>query len=212
MIHYVYKITCTSEEDVRFYIGKHSTTNIEDGYMGSGRKLKDYVKAKNPTLSKEILKIFDNEQDAYNYEAKLVNEEWLNRPDVLNLKHGGNTAFAYSQESRDKMSAARKGRFTGKDNPRYGISLSPETRAKLSKAITGKLGPNKGKIFSSKVRKNMSNGRKLCTGERASRKTPVKIDNIEYCTMKLAYEYLGISRSEFYTRLNSDKWPTYIRL
>lgn len=212
MIHYVYRITCTSEEDVRFYIGKHSTTNIEDGYMGSGRKLKDYVKAKSPILSKEILAIFDIEQDAYNYEAELVNEEWLNRPDVLNLKLGGNIAFSYSQESRDKMSAARKGRFTGKDNHRYGVSLSPETRAKLSKAITGKPGPNTGKVWSDTSRNKMSESRKACTGEKASRKSPVEVNGVEYPTMKLAYEALGLTRSELYTRLNSNKWPNYVRL
>ncbi|UJJ22023.1 Seg-like homing endonuclease [Erwinia phage Virsaitis27] len=212
MIHCVYKITCTSEEDVRFYIGKHSTSNVEDDYVGSGVKLKDYIKSKNPKIIKEILATFDIEQDAYDYEAELVNEDWLKRPDVLNLKLGGNTAFGYSKESRDKMSKSRKGRFTGKDNPRYGVSLSPETRAKLSKAITGKPGPNIGKVWSDTSRNKMSESRKTCTGEKASRKSPVEVNGVEYSTMKLAYEAIGLNRSAFYTRLNSPKWPNYVRL
>lgn len=212
MIHCVYKITCTSEEDVRFYIGKHSTSNIEDDYIGSGVKLKDYIKFKNPKIIKEILATFNTEQEAYDYEAELVDEEWLKRPDVLNLKLGGNTAFVYSKESRDKMSKSRKGRFTGKDNPRYGVSLSPETRAKLSKAITGKPGPNTGKVWSDTSRIKMSESRKACTGEKASRKSPVEVNGVAYATIKIAYEAIRISRSTFLKRLKSEEWPHYKRL
>lgn len=212
MIHCVYKITCTSGEDVRFYIGKHSTSDVEDSYMGSGTKLKDYVKSKNPKIIKEILATFDVEQDAYDYEAKLVDDAWLKRPDVLNLKLGGNTAFVYSKESRDKMSKSRMGRFKGPDNHRFGKKMSEETKAKLSKAITGKPGPNLGKVWSDTSRNKMSESRKACIGEKASRKSPVEVNGVAYATIKIAYEAIGISRSTFLKRLKSEEWPHYKRL
>ena len=36
-IHYLYKTTCLISN--RFYIGIHSTNDINDGYMGSGKQL-----------------------------------------------------------------------------------------------------------------------------------------------------------------------------
>ena len=35
--HYIYKTTCTVTG--RYYIGMHSTSNLEDGYVGSGKRL-----------------------------------------------------------------------------------------------------------------------------------------------------------------------------
>ena len=35
--HYIYKTTCIITN--RFYIGMHSTDNLQDGYIGSGKRL-----------------------------------------------------------------------------------------------------------------------------------------------------------------------------
>ena len=36
--HYIYKTTCIINN--KYYIGMHSTSNINDGYIGSGKRLK----------------------------------------------------------------------------------------------------------------------------------------------------------------------------
>jgi hypothetical protein len=88
MYYTVYKIT--NILNGMFYIGKHATEDLNDTYMGSGKFLR---RAQNKygieNFKKEILFIFDNEEEMNNKEAELVTEEFLKRPDVYNLNVGG---------------------------------------------------------------------------------------------------------------------------
>ena len=58
--HYIYKITllCGSLKN-KYYLGKHTTSNWKDGYVGSGKIVQDYFKKygrkKNITYKKEII-------------------------------------------------------------------------------------------------------------------------------------------------------------
>ena len=56
MIHFIYKTTHT--ESGKYYIGRHSTENEQDGYLGSGkwiRSIKDKSK-----LSREIIGYYNS--------------------------------------------------------------------------------------------------------------------------------------------------------
>jgi hypothetical protein len=37
-IHYIYKTTCNFNQ--KYYIGMHNTSNLEGGYMGSGKRIR----------------------------------------------------------------------------------------------------------------------------------------------------------------------------
>lgn len=86
--HYFYKIT--NLLNGHFYYGVHNTNNINDGYMGSGKRLHyAYKKYGMENFEKEILKYFDSAIEAYQYEADYITEEMVIDPNCYNLKFGG---------------------------------------------------------------------------------------------------------------------------
>lgn len=101
MKYIVYCTTCT--ENGKIYIGVHKTENPEvfDGYIGNGLEIGWSIK--NPKTAfqyavkkygyskfkRNILYIFDNEQEAYNKEREIVTLEFIKRKDNYNTALGG---------------------------------------------------------------------------------------------------------------------------
>ena len=101
--HYFYKITNLLNN--HFYYGVHNTNNIEDGYMGSGKRLHyAYKKYGIENFEKEILKYFDTAADAFKYEADYITEELVKDPNCYNIQQGGegwNTANLVTVRDKD---------------------------------------------------------------------------------------------------------------
>lgn len=101
MKYIVYCTTCT--KNGKIYIGVHKTENPEvfDGYIGNGLKIGYSIKnTKNAfqravkkygysSFKRSILFIYDNEIDAYNKEAEIVNFDFIKRRDNYNTSIGG---------------------------------------------------------------------------------------------------------------------------
>ena len=86
--HYIYKITCLKNN--KYYIGMHSTDNLEDGYFGGGKRIKNSVKKHGKeNHRKENLEFFENRDLLREREESLVDEELLNDPMCMNLMKGG---------------------------------------------------------------------------------------------------------------------------
>ena len=99
--HYIYKIICLKNE--KYYIGMHSTDNLEDGYMGGGKRIKNSVnKHGKDAHRKDILEFFENREDLVNREMQLINEELLRDPMCMNLNLGGEGDIRWARESRQR--------------------------------------------------------------------------------------------------------------
>ena len=96
--HYIYKTTCNVTR--KYYIGMHSTSNLEDGYMGSGKRLRrSLIKHGRDNHTVEILEWFPDRNSLSIRESEIVNEQLLQDPLNINLQIGGGTSGKnYSRE------------------------------------------------------------------------------------------------------------------
>jgi hypothetical protein len=90
--HYIYKTT--NLKNGKYYIGMHSTDNLEDGYMGSGKRLRRSLnKYGKENFKFEILEFLSDRISLKEREKELVNEELLKDSLSMNLKLGGEGGF-----------------------------------------------------------------------------------------------------------------------
>lgn len=100
----------------KIYVGKHSTYNLEDGYLGSGsniiRAIKKYVKEK---FKREVLYCCLSAKDAIQIEILIVNKSFIDRKDTYNICLGGDTFSNNPNKNKilQKLSIASKGNNNG---------------------------------------------------------------------------------------------------
>lgn len=94
MFYYLYKITNTLNNKI--YIGIHQTTNLNDGYFGSGlnlhRAIKKYSKE---NFVREILEFFSDEKSMFLREKQVVNSMFVDSDSTYNIVEGGHGSFSY---------------------------------------------------------------------------------------------------------------------
>ena len=94
MYYTIYKIT--NLVNGKIYIGKHETSNLDDGYMGSGKHLrKAIIKYGIQHFHKEIIFFLSCREDMNEKEKELVTEEFVARSDNYNIAPGGNGGWKH---------------------------------------------------------------------------------------------------------------------
>ena len=94
MYYTVYKTT--NLINGKYYVGVHKTSNIEDGYLGSGTALSNAInKYGRDNFEKEILFVFKTEEEMNAKEAELVTKEYCDSSLTYNLCPGGYGGFGY---------------------------------------------------------------------------------------------------------------------
>jgi ribosomal protein L39E len=95
MKHFIYK---TTHKNGKYYIGRHSTDNIDDGYLGSGVWIKD-MKRTNHVLSREILEFADSFDKLILLEASYLTEHY-GKPQCMNMISDSN---GFSPETSQRL-------------------------------------------------------------------------------------------------------------
>ena len=179
--YYTYKVQCTAVgwEDY-YYLGKHVTSNLNDGYKGSGTKLQEYYKQYPEDYTFTILEFYSNKTELNIAEQKLIGDLWKTDPYCLNLTSGGHGSWAaasksckgkhLSDERRHKISESNKKKLNTPEvkqkmsESRKGKQKTEEHKHKISESNKGKHSgenhPMYGKKHSKETRRKMSESNK----------------------------------------------------
>lgn len=97
--HVIYKTTCSVTG--RYYIGMHSTDELEDGYLGSGKRLWQSIRKHGKESHMcEILEHLPSRDALRLRETELVNEELIGDPMCMNIALGGSGGWSTEQMKR----------------------------------------------------------------------------------------------------------------
>jgi len=159
--HYIYKTTNLVTN--YYYIGCHSTRNLNNNYLGSGKYLKHSIKKYGiENFKKEIWFLCKDAKTKFYLESIIVNEELVTDPLCMNLKLGGNGGGGFgfgphSEEHKKKISKGLKGHIPW--NKGLTNCYSEEHKKKLSEAAS-KNNHWLGKKHSEETKKKMSEAKK----------------------------------------------------
>lgn len=166
MHYYLYEIK--NNINGKIYIGVHKTKSIDDGYMGSGKVILNAIEKNGiKNFTKTILETFDSEEQMYLREKEIVNDDFLKRKDVYNLRRGGSGGFDFINS---------KGL-----NDRTGKSFTEEQKKNIS--------IGRKKVVTEEYRKNQSQkmmGNKIGIGNKGGYKpkTPEHKEKIRQSVLK----------------------------
>jgi len=104
MHYYLYEIR--NNINGKIYIGVHKTKVLDDGYMGSGKVIKQAIEKHGvENFTKTILEIFETQEEMFAREKEIVTEEFLGREDTYNLRRGGLGGWDYLNKNWGRNSS-----------------------------------------------------------------------------------------------------------
>jgi hypothetical protein len=129
--HFIYKTTNLLSG--RYYIGMHSTDSLNDGYLGSGRRLRYSInKYGKENHKREILEFCNSRKELKSREEEVVNLDEIAKEECLNLKVGG-TGGLIDDNHKKKWTLAGGNAYALK------IKTDVEFRNKISSNISKKV-------------------------------------------------------------------------
>ncbi len=107
--HFIYKTTNLLSG--KYYIGMHSTNSLEDGYLGSGKRLRYSInKYGVESHVREILEFVESREELKKREKEIVTLNEIAKEECMNLTVGGEGGFTPEQQrlNAEKSNAKQK--------------------------------------------------------------------------------------------------------
>ena len=105
--HFIYKTV--NQVNGKWYVGMHSTSNLEDGYIGSGKRLRYSIRKYGiENFKMEIQEFLPDRRSLKEREKEIVNEDLLHDSMCMNLKLGGEGGFMNEEHKQKCCSAGGK--------------------------------------------------------------------------------------------------------
>lgn len=186
-IHYIYKTTCSVTG--RWYVGMHSTSNENDGYMGSGTVLRHSIRKYGvDNHTKEILEYCNSREELVLREIEVINSDLISDGKCMNLKEGGIGGFR-DVEHMMKCSKAGNNSKTNKiktdvdyrENYSKIVSLASKTRIANGNWVNPNQGHWKDRNHSNETKRLMSEKAKERVGEANSQYGTCWVTNGSEC-------------------------------
>ena len=119
--HFIYKTT--NLKNKRYYVGMHSTNDLNDGYLGSGTILKkSFRKYGRKNFKVEILEFCNDRIYMAKREREIVNETFLEDNMCMNLMIGGDGGYAWKnkeQHMKISLKGARRRLWLLRNNSEF---------------------------------------------------------------------------------------------
>ena len=171
--NYIYKTTCLCGSlNGHYYIGKHTTENLNDKYAGSGIAIRDYFKKygkkEGETYTIEIIEYNDTPEINADREKEIIGNLWIEDPMCMNLMEGGKSSGMKGKKHSEEWKAKIKGKLAKENNPWFGKHPNEEQRKRLSDAHLGQIPWNKG------IKISEEHKRKISTAKSGSKTSKAK--------------------------------------
>lgn len=211
MNHIVYKTTCTITG--KYYIGIHSTNDLDDGYLGSGKLLRRSINKYGANSHiREIIANLKTRKDASNMEKKMVTAELIAEDKMcLNLAPGGEGGDTLSNHPNREAIYAKAARV-GPANGMFGKKHTAESILKMSENRSGTESWNRG------IRRTEDEKRRISEATKAAMAKPEVRAKYEESRKIAATKIIGritiwrhghkkiVPPEEYTEQLKSDGW------
>ena len=116
--HFIYKTTNLLSG--KYYIGMHSTDSLDDGYLGSGTRLRYSInKHGAENHEREILEFVDSREELKKREEEIVDLNEIAKKDCMNLKTGGHGGFSVQQQKLNAEKSNAKQKILRETDPEW---------------------------------------------------------------------------------------------
>ena len=193
--YFIYKTIDTKNNKI--YVGKHTTDNIDDGYLGSGKIIKNKIKKYGKSyFRREILEHCTehniNDREIY----------WIDKLNSMNENIGYNLSLGGTGGNNVKWTVKNRKEHSEKlKDDRCKGPKSEEHKRNIGLANKDKLLSNKHKKSISEFQKIYNNKKEVIERKRKVRGIPICIDGVKYLSIRHASVELGLSKTTVNNRL-----------